>query len=126
MKHYGKNELIELTSKNHIQYEFLLSKIASYLYVETAHSTTTNNWTTYFDEIEECFELPAGFIDEQVADDIETEIYELFPDQIAEIDIVYETGDNDKQGNRFFDITLYDAYIPGYTEIDACIEENEY
>ncbi len=130
MMNYKKGDIIELKDGNHIEYETLIIKLAVSLFVETSNNTTTNNWTTYFEELEQSYELEDGFIDREIADDIISKLYELFPDMIAEDEIYYEEGGYDeeagyyKECDRYFDITLYENFCTGYVEDDQCIEEN--
>lgn len=125
-----KTELIELKTGDHIEYETLIIKLATSLFVETSKNTTTNNWTTYFDELEEMYDLEEGFIDEEVADNVIDALYSNFKDMIAEHEIYYERGGYDeeagyyKECDRYFDITLYENFCTGYVEDDQCIEEN--
>ena len=116
------NSVIELRDGSHIYYKDLLSKIATYLYVETSHETSTNNWTTYFDEIEDVYGLKEGFIDKEMAEDIEAALYAEFEKQIAEVEVVYE---EEGEVDRYFDITLYEDYCVGFVEDDQSIIENQ-
>lgn len=118
------NDIIELRDGNHIHYKDLLSKIATYLYVETSHETHTNNWVTYFEEIEEYFGLEEGFIDKDIANDIEGTLYEEFEKQIAEIEVYYNDGFDGSEVDRYFDITLYEDFCLGFVEDDQSIIEN--
>ena len=117
--------IIELNDGNHIMYEDLLAKIATYLYVETVTNTEYNNWMFEFCEIEQAFALEDGFIDSQIASDIEDALNTYFKHQIAEVIINYETeADCEREVTREFEITVYDDFIPGYTQIDEAIIEN--
>ncbi len=122
--------IINLTSDNHIEYDDLLNKIATFLFVETSGNTSTNNRTTHFDDIESCFDLEHGFIDEEMANDIIDRLYENFGKMIADHDIYYEKGGYDEEKgyyvecDRYFDITLYEDFCVGYVEDDQSIIEN--
>lgn len=118
-------DIIELRDGRHIYYKDLLSKIATYLYVETSHETTTNNWTTYFGEIEEYFSLEEGFIDKDIANDIESTLYKEFREQVAEIEVYYNDGFDGSEVDRYFDITLYEDFCMGFVEDDQSIIENQ-
>lgn len=117
-------DIIELLDGRHIYYKDLLSKIATYLYVETSHETSTNNWTTYFDEIEDYFGLEQGFIDKDIANDIEGTLYKEFENQIAEIEVYYNDGFDGSEVDRYFDVTLYENFCEGFVEDDQSIIEN--
>ena len=118
------NDIIELKSGEHILYKDLLVKIATYLYVETSHETSTNNWTTYFDEIEEYFGLEEGFIDKDIANAIEETLITEFSNQVAEVEIYYNDGFDGSEVDRYFDVTLYENYCMGFVEDDQSIIEN--
>ena len=118
------NDIIELNDGRHIHFKDLLSKIATYLYVETSSDTTTNNWITYFEEIEEYFGLEEGFIDKDIADQIEGTLYAEFKEQVAEIEVVYNDGFDGSEVDRYFDITLYEDFCVGFVEDDQSIIEN--
>jgi hypothetical protein len=83
--------IIELEDGTHIMYEDLLAKIASYIYVETVTNTEYNNWLFEFSDIEQVFALEDGFIDNQIASDIEDALNTYFKHQIAQVEIIYET-----------------------------------
>ena len=117
-------KLIELKSGEHIAYDALIIKLATHLFVETSHETTTNNWTIYFEELEEQYELEEGFIDLDVANDIEEKLYSLFGEMVAECHFLYLEGSSDQECDRYFDITLYENYCLGYIQDDQTIEEN--
>ena len=117
-------DIIELRDGHHIYYKDLLSKIATYLYVETSYETHTNNWITYFEEIEEYFGLEEGFIDKDIANDIERTLYKEFREQVAEIEVYYNDGFDGSEVDRYFDITLYEDFCMGFVEDDQSIIEN--
>lgn len=100
-----------------IQYKFLLGKIATFLFVETSHNTSTNNWDLTSDEIEETFSLEKGFIDDEIAKDIVKTLEYIYCDMAASIEFY-----ND-EGIIHFDITLYDSFCCGFVQMDACLEE---
>lgn len=118
-------DIIELLDGRHIYYKDLLSKIATYLYVETSHETSTNNWTTHFDEIEDYFGLEQGFIDKDIANDIEGTLYKEFENQIAEVEVYYNDGFDGSEVDRYFDVTLYEDFCMGFVEDDQSIIENQ-
>ena len=124
MLNYTDEDIITLKTGNHIKYKDLLVKIATFLYVETAYETTSNNWTTYFQEVEEALELEDGFIDKEIANDVAATLYTEFENQVAEVEIYYETeADCYHEVDRYFDVTLYENYCLGYVEDDQSIIE---
>ena len=114
MKH-NDEELIELNDGNEIEYRFLLNKLATSLFVHTSEKTLSGNMVTDFKELEDEYDLPAGFIDGSVASDVESKVYELYGEMVAEIDV----SDNS------FDLTLWDSFVCGYTECDACLDQDD-
>ena len=124
MKHEN-TEIIELKGDLQVamQYENLIAKLATSVYVETASQTTTCAWNTYCDDLEEEYGLEPGFIDEDVADDIQSKLYEVFGECIAEIEIIFEKRDGiNKEVTRYIDVTLYTNYCTGILEDDCSVE----
>lgn len=105
---------------NPSEYDLQLSKIATALFVTTSRETTTNSWCNYFSEVEEICNLPDGFIDDKVADDVIGQLYADFPSAILECTV--EEDDDYK----YFDVTLGDAYCVGYVDDDMCFEYPEW
>ena len=124
MLNYTDNDIIELGGDIQvaITYKNLLAKIATYIYTTTASETSTCAWCTYFDEIEEHFCLEDGWIDEEIAEDIKSTLYEHFGDFIAEIEILFNRGDNGEEVDRYFDVCLYTNYCANILEDDCSIE----
>ena len=106
-------KIIALATGEHIDYDSLLNKLATELFVVTSYETTTNNWTFDFEELEQKYELPNGFI-ESNADNISGRVNALFNNIVAEI---YYCD------NRF-DVTLYENFCTGYIFDDQSIQEN--
>ena len=124
MRH-EKDDIIELGGDLQvaIKYENLLAKIASSIYIESASQTSTCAWCVYFEDIEQDYGLEPGFIDDDVADDIETALYGFFGEFIASIEIVGEKeADTEREVNRYFDVTLYTNFCPGILEDDCSVE----
>lgn len=124
MAHYENDSIIELGGDINvgIRYDNLLAKIATYIYVTASSETTTCAWTIYFDEIEKAFGLEDGFIDEEVADDIDGTLYRYFNEFIAETEIYFERGDAEHECDRYFDVTLYTNFCVGILEDDCSVE----
>ena len=125
MAHHNKEDIIELGGDIQvaIRYENLLAKIATSIYTECATQTTTCAWSVYFDDIEDDYALEPGFIDDEVAEDIEDTLYTFFGEFIAQIEIVGEPEDGtDREVNRYFDVTLFTNYCTGILEDDCSIE----
>lgn len=104
---------------NPSEYDLQLSKIATALFIITSRKTTTNSWRNYFSEVEEICNLPDGFIDGKVADDVIGQLYADFPSAILECTV--EEDDDDK----YFDVTLGDAFCVGYVDYDTCFENSD-
>lgn len=121
---YGKDEIIELGGDLQvaITYENLLAKIATYIYCTAAQETTTCCWCVYMDEIEEYFGLEPGWIDEDIADDIDGALYEHFGQFIAEDYVVFERGDNEHECERYFDVDLFTNFCVGILQDDCSVE----
>lgn len=132
MLHYQNTDIIELGGDLNcgITYENLLTKIATYIYVMAAYETQSGNRVIYCEEIEKQFGLEDGWIDEQIADDIQGELNKHFQEMIAEIELYFERGGYDeeagyyKECDRYFDITLYTNFAVGILEEDPSIEYN--
>lgn len=124
MTNYENDDIIELGGdiQSAIKYENLLVKIATYIYVEAAHETTTSAWSVYMDEIEELFGLEEGWINEDIASDIEATLHQYFGDFIAESYVVFGKGIDEGEIDRYFDITLFTIFIPGIIVDDCSIE----
>jgi len=124
MMKYLDNDIIELGGDLQvaITYKNLLAKIATYIYVTTANETSTCAWCTYFDEIEEAFGLEPGWIDEEIAEDIQDTLNTYFTEFIAEIEIIYNRGENHEEVDRYFDVTLYTNYCVGILQDDCSVE----
>jgi len=124
MKH-TPDEIIEIGNDIDVAIKFknLIVKIAAYIYVEVAHETTTSAWCVDMNEIEDAFGLEPGFIDEEVAEEIEGALYHEFGNMVAEVEYVLEReSDCEHEVERYFDVTLYHNYIPGIIQDDASIE----
>lgn len=92
----------------------LIAKVASFLYCETATKTNYNNLIIYFSEIEWVFQLPKGYITFPIAKKIEKVLLKDFKLQVASCDINKIT-----EKDYYFDITLWDDFIPGWTQEDS-------
>ncbi len=114
---YQEDEIIELGGDLQvgIEYKNLLAKIATYIYCTASHETTTCCWVVDAEEIEEYFSLEPGWIDEEVASDIEDALYEDFGTFIAEVETVCN------EDERYFDVDLFTNYCMGILEDDCSI-----
>ena len=106
-------------SSNPSEYDLQLSKIATTLFVTTSKETTTNSWCNYFSEVEKICNLPDGFIDDKVADDVIDQLYADFPLAILYCEVTEDNGD------KYFDVTLGDAFCVGYVDYDTCFENSD-
>ena len=124
MKHEN-TEIVELKGDLQVamQYENLIAKLATSIYVDSACQTSTCAWNTYCDDLEREYGLEPGFIDEDVAQDIESKLYEVFGECIAQIEIIFEKEDGtDKEVTRYIEVTLNTNYCPGILEDDCSVE----
>ena len=121
---YSDTDIIELGGDIQvaITYKNLLAKIATYIYCTAARETTTCCWCVDMEEIEEYFALEPGWIDEEIADDIDSALYEYFGNFIAESYVVFERGDSEHECERYFDVDLFTNYCMGILQDDCSIE----
>ena len=123
MKHEN-TEIIELKGdlKVAMQYENLLVKIATYVFVMSSYHTTNSSRYIYFDDIEKYHGLEPGFIDQDVAEDIENAIYKDFGDFVNYLEVIYQEGDDEHECDRCFSVGLWTNYCVGIIEDDDAIE----
>lgn len=100
--------------KRYISKEDLVSKIATYLFVEASHETSTGNWCITDEEITDFFQLPDLSIVHQLKDAIIAELLDEYNDMVESVD-TYMDGDM-----LTFDINLWHHAIYGLIEDDAC------
>ena len=111
---------VKLLDGNVVYEKDLFTKISSFLYCETATNTDYNNWTIYFSEIEEAFQLPKGYITFPIAKKIQKVLLKDFEVQVASCDI-----DKIMEEDCYFDVTLWRDYIPGWTQEDPAFATEE-
>lgn len=127
MLRYQNEDIIELGGNLNcgITYENLLTKIATFIYVMAAYETQSGNRAIYCEEIENQFGLEDGWIDEEIAEDIESELMKHFATMIAEIETVIDRGEEEgHEVDRYFDVTLYTNFAVGILEEDPAIQYN--
>lgn len=127
MLRYQNEDIIELGGNLNcgITYENLLTKIATFIYVMAAYETQSGNRAIYCEEIESQFGLEDGWIDEEIAEDIESELMKHFATMIAEIETVIDRGEEEgHEVDRYFDVTLYTNFAVGILEEDPAIQYN--
>jgi hypothetical protein len=104
--------------EHYISEESLVNKIATFIYVEASHETTTGNWVVNSEEIAETLDIPEELVwllNEKIVAVLES----TWKEQIAEVE-TYKDGDM-----ICFDITLYYDFVYGFVEDDACWEDDE-
>lgn len=89
----------------------LVNKIATSIFCEVTTSTTSCCWCVYGEELEKEYELKEGTI-KQLKDDIVDALYNLYAEQILEMEVYEENGD------IVFDLDLGTSYCTGYLEDD--------
>ena len=127
MLHYQNEDIIELGGNLNcgITYENLLTKIATFIYVMAAYETQSGNRAIYCEGIENQFGLEDGWIDEEIAEDIESELMKHFATMIAEIETIIDRGEEEgHEVDRYFDVTLYTNFAVGILEEDPAIQYN--
>ena len=112
--------------KLHISKHSLICKIATHIFAESTMETSNSSRYIYCDEIEECYGLPQGFIDEGFMNEVEDLLYWLYGEQIAEVEVIFNEGNEDEECDRCWSITLYHNYCVGIIEDDQAIKENRY
>ena len=90
-------KLITLNNGTSVNELDLLPKIASYIYCTSAMNTRSNVWFIDFSDIEEQFNLPIGFIDNAIAEQIKTVLCKEFENQISECRIYYSQDKRSKK-----------------------------
>ena len=113
-----EDKIIALTSGNRISEESLINKLATQVFVETSYETTNGTRYIYFDELEDNYELPSNFIDDDFANRIVDKVNKLYGEMVAELEVLWE----EMQG--CFSVTLYHDFATGYIEDDQAILEN--
>ena len=106
-------ETIKLEDETVVYESSLIAKVASFLYCEAATKTDYNNWIIYFSDIEEAFQLKKGYITLSIAKKIKKVLLQDFETQVASCDI-----DQIMDNEYYFDVTLWNDYIPGWTQED--------
>lgn len=106
-------KIIKLEDETVVYESSLIAKVASFLYCETATKTDYNNWTIYFSDIEDTFQLKKGYITLSIAKKIQKVLLEDFETQVASCDI-----DQIMNNEYCFDVTLWSDYVPGWTQED--------
>lgn len=99
--------------KRYITKEDLSAKIATYLFVETSHETSTGNWCTSDEEIAQFFDITISLVHElkdQIVKDLET----TYNDMVESVD-TYMDGEL-----LMFDLNLWHHAIYGLIDDDAC------
>lgn len=101
-----------------------LTKVASYIYCTSALNTSSDAWFVEFSDIEERFDLPAGFIDDDMAERIRDTIFKEFDNQISECRIFNNQGGKRKFKGYFY-IYLFGDYTPNWDNYSWGTKQNE-
>lgn len=113
-------KMIKLEDETVVYESSLIAKVASFLYCETATKTDYNNWIIYFSDIEDAFQLKKGYITLSIAKKIKKVLLQDFETQVAFCDI-----DKIMDNDYCFDVTLWNDYIPGWTQEDPAFATEE-
>lgn len=115
-----KNSLIYLPEhERYVEADILAAKIATYLFVETSHETSTGNWCTTSEEIAEFF----GLENEEIVKELETAIVNKLQENYADmVESVSTYMDGDM---LVFDVNLWHTAVYGFIEDDACFYVEE-
>lgn len=96
----------------------ILAKVAAYIYCASATSTDAYDWIIDFADIEEHFDLPTGFINNTMAEQIKKVLCKEFENQISECNVFGNRGKNEEI-RGCFKVDVYTDFVPNWTEDDS-------
>ena len=112
------NKIYLEAQEAYIEPELLAKKIATFIFIETANNTNSGNWCVDEEEIISAYHIALETL-HKITGLIVKELETTWSEQVAEV--YYH--DNDETSE--FDVTLYEAYIPGFLQDDTCLEETD-
>ena len=96
----------------------ILTKVASYIYCISATSTDAYNWIIDFTDIEEHLDLPTGFINNTMGEQIKKVLCKEFENQISACNIFGNRGKNEEI-RGCFEVYVYTDFVPKWAEDDS-------